>query len=248
MLELRSVGKIYPDGTTALAGLCLRVERGEIVAMLGKSGCGKTTALRIMAGLERPSRGAAMFADRTIEAPVDAIGLVFQEPRLLPWLDVADNVAFGLSKTPRGEGRRKALDLLREVDLPDHAPKLPKDLSGGQAQRVALARALAVEPQVLLLDEPFSALDAITREQLQSHVLDLQAAHGLTVVLVTHDIDEAAVLADRILVLGATPGIAPVEVSNPLPRPRDRDSLGFLQLRARLRAVLNGERETGALG
>lgn len=241
MLDLRSVEKTYADGTKALSGLCLRVERGEIFAMLGKSGCGKTTALRIMAGLERPTHGAAMIAGVAIEEPVESIGLVFQEPRLLPWLDVMENITFGLRRPRHIESRRKAEALLREVHLPGHGAKLPRELSGGQAQRVALARALAAEPQVLLLDEPFSALDAITREQLQSHVLDLQEAHGLTVVLVTHDIEEAALLADRILVMAPPSGGPSTEVVNPLPRPRERDSLAFVQLRARLRALLNGE-------
>ena len=231
-LSFDAVSKTYPDGSHALADVSLDIPGGEIVVLLGASGCGKTSLLRIVAGLEETSRGAIRLDGKTIIGPHPAIGMVFQEPRLMPWLTAAQNVAFGLSsaRAPAVAG------ILSRVGLAAQAEKLPRDLSGGQQQRVALARALVAKPKILLLDEPFSALDAMTREDLQDHLLDLWAVDRPTIVLVTHDIEEAAVLADRIAVFTPHPGRLKAVVTNPLPRPRGRDAL--FGIKQDLRALL----------
>jgi sulfonate transport system ATP-binding protein len=222
MLSIESVDKTYPNGTEALARANLGVKEGEIVAVVGGSGCGKSTLLRLAAGLDRTSRGRIRLDSETIEAPHPAVGLVFQEPRLLPWLTVAQNIGFGLSDRPREQRERLVREVLERVGLADYASRWPRELSGGQAQRVAIARALAPKPKVLLLDEPFSALDAFTRASLQEHLLDLWEAFRPTLVLVTHDVEEAAFLADRVLVMRPRPGRFIAELELGLKRPRDR--------------------------
>ncbi len=163
MLAIGDLTKTYADGTRALERIALTVPAGEILALVGGSGCGKTTLLRLIAGLDRPSAGAITLDGETIAGPHASVGLVFQEPRLLPWLDVAANVGFGLSALKRGDRRARVMHALERVGLGDHAGRWPRDLSGGQQQRVSIARAFVAEPRVLLLDEPFSALDAFTR-------------------------------------------------------------------------------------
>ncbi len=222
MLSIESVDKTYPNGTEALARANLGVKEGEIVAVVGGSGCGKSTLLRLAAGLDRASRGRIRLDGETIEAPHPAVGLVFQEPRLLPWLTVAQNIGFGLSDRRRQERERLVREVLERVGLADYASRWPRELSGGQAQRVAIARALAPRPKVLLLDEPFSALDAFTRASLQEHLLDLWEAFRPTLVLVTHDVEEAAFLADRVLVMRPRPGRFIAELELGIARPRDR--------------------------
>ena len=234
MLSLDAVTKIYPDGTRALSDVSLEIGPGEIAVLLGASGCGKTSLLRIVAGLEEASNGVVRLDGEQIKAPHPAIGMVFQEPRLMPWLTAAQNVAFGLSP-----GHARSVEtILERVGLASHGRKLPRDLSGGQQQRVALARALITKPKVLLLDEPFSALDAMTREDLQDHLLELWVIERPTIVLVTHDIEEAGVLADRIAVLASNPGRLKAVLSNALGRPRRRDSQDLLQLKRKLRDLL----------
>jgi ABC-type nitrate/sulfonate/bicarbonate transport system ATPase subunit len=177
----------------------LDIKSGEIVALLGPSGCGKSTLLRLIAGLEEPTSGEVRIDDRKIVGLDDRCSIVFQEPRLLPWRTIVENVELGL----RGrKDKAKALQLLAEVGLGDFAACLPRQVSGGMAQRAALSRALISEPQVLLLDEPLAALDALTRLQMQDLLSQVVAKTGVTIVLVTHDIDEALYLADRIVVLG----------------------------------------------
>jgi sulfonate transport system ATP-binding protein len=222
MLSIESVDKTYPNGTEALARANLGVQEGEIVAVVGGSGCGKSTLLRLAAGLDRTSRGRIRLDGETIEAPHAAVGLVFQEPRLLPWLTVAQNIGFGLSDRPHQEREALVREVLERVGLTDYASRWPRELSGGQAQRVAIARALAPKPKVLLLDEPFSALDAFTRASLQEHLLDLWEAFRPTLVLVTHDVEEAAFLADRVLVMRPRPGCFIAEFELGIARPRDR--------------------------
>jgi sulfonate transport system ATP-binding protein len=222
MLSIESVDKTYPNGTEALARANLGVREGEIVAVVGGSGCGKSTLLRLAAGLDRVSRGRIRLDGETIETPHAAVGLVFQEPRLLPWLTVAQNIGFGLSDRPRAERERLVREVLERVGLADYASRWPRELSGGQAQRVAIARALAPKPKVLLLDEPFSALDAFTRASLQEHLLDLWEAFRPTLVLVTHDVEEAAFLADRVLVMRPRPGRFIAELELGIARPRER--------------------------
>ncbi|MEZ5804351.1 MAG: ABC transporter ATP-binding protein [Rhizobiaceae bacterium] len=227
MLVLEGVSKIYPNGVRALEGVSLTVDLGEIVAIVGGSGCGKSTMLRAIAGLDAPTRGRIALDGATISAPHEKIGIVFQEPRLLPWLTVAQNVAFGIGHLPAAERAARVDTALDRVGLADKAHVWPRELSGGQAQRVAIARALVPRPEVLLLDEPFSALDAFTRADLQEHLLALWADSRPTLVLVTHDVDEAIALADRILVMKPRPGRIFDEINPGLPRPRDRRSEEF---------------------
>lgn len=222
MLYVESADKTYPNGTRALAGLNLEIEAGEIVAVVGGSGCGKSTFLRLAAGLDHPTRGRIRLDGETITGPNPLVGIIFQEPRLLPWLTVEQNVGFGLADRPRAEREKLVREVLERVGLLNYARSWPRELSGGQAQRVAIARALAPRPKVLLLDEPFSALDAFTRASLHEHVLDLWRAFNPTLVLVTHDVEEASVLADRVLVMQPNPGRIAAAIDVDLARPRDR--------------------------
>jgi sulfonate transport system ATP-binding protein len=239
MLVLDRVGKTYPNGVHALAGVSVTVALGEIVAVIGGSGCGKSTLLRAIGGLDPASEGTIALDGERITAPHEKIGIIFQEPRLLPWLKVAGNVGFGLGGRPRSERAERVAAALKRVGLADKAGVWPRELSGGQAQRVAIARALVPRPEVLLLDEPFSALDAFTRTDLQDHLLDLWADAKPTLILVTHDVEEAIVLADRILVMGARPGRIFDEIGVDLPRPRDRQSAAFDFAKRRVLAALD---------
>lgn len=227
MLKLERISKIYPNRVHAIEGISLEVEAGEILAIVGGSGCGKSTLLRVASGLDAPTHGTVCIDGATITAPHEKIGVIFQEPRLLPWLSVADNIGFGLDQVPRQERKRRVAAMLERVGLVDKATAWPRELSGGQAQRVAIGRALVAQPSVLLLDEPFSALDAFTRIELQDHLLDLWAETRLTLVLVTHDIEEALVLGTRVVVMRAHPGRVAGKFDVPLPRPRDRLSTAF---------------------
>jgi sulfonate transport system ATP-binding protein len=222
MLTVESIDKTYPNGVHALDRFSLDIAQGEIVAIVGGSGCGKSTLLRLAAGLDQPTHGRIRIDGETITSPRPEVGLIFQEPRLLPWLTVAENICFGLSDRPRKERAKLCGEVLRRVGLADYANSWPRELSGGQAQRVAIGRALAPRPKVLLLDEPFSAVDAFTRASLHEHLLDLWSALRLTLVLVTHDVEEAAFLADRVIVMKPRPGrvAAEFEISNARPRER----------------------------
>jgi sulfonate transport system ATP-binding protein len=239
MLILDRVGKTYPNGVRALEGLSLAVAPGEILVVIGGSGCGKSTMLRAISGLDAPSQGRVALNGTTITEPHEQIGIIFQEPRLLPWLRVADNVGFGVEHRPRAERRARVERALDRVGLADKARVWPRELSGGQAQRVAIARALVPRPQVLLLDEPFSALDAFTRADLQDHLLDLWADAQPTLIMVTHDVEEAIVLADRIMVMRPRPGRVYEEIACDLPRPRDRQSAAFDFVKRRVLAALD---------
>jgi sulfonate transport system ATP-binding protein len=239
MLVLDRVSKTYPNGVHALGGVSVEVEPGEIVAVIGGSGCGKSTLLRAISGLDPASDGTVVLDHEPIRAPHEKIGIIFQEPRLLPWLKVADNVAFGLGDRPKAERATRVALALRRVGLSDKAGVWPRELSGGQAQRVAIARALVPQPEVLLLDEPFSALDAFTRTDLQDHLLGLWADFKPTVVLVTHDVDEAIVLADRVMVMRPRPGRISEQIAVDLPRPRDRQSAAFDFVKRRVLAALD---------
>jgi sulfonate transport system ATP-binding protein len=227
MLAFEHLSKTYADGTRALSDINLFVRESEIVALIGGSGCGKTTLLRLVAGLDRASAGAIRLDDEAISGPHPAGGIVFQEPRLLPWLSVAENVAFGIDTLSASERRARVGHALEKTGLSEHAKRWPRDLSGGQQQRVAIARAFVTNPKVLLLDEPFSALDAFTRASLHEHLLGLWEETRPTVVLVTHDVQEAVTLADRAIVMQPKPGRIFDELPLTLSRPRDRTGLPF---------------------
>jgi sulfonate transport system ATP-binding protein len=239
MLILDRVGKTYPNGVRALDGVSLEVGPGEIVVVVGGSGCGKSTLLRSISGLDPPTQGRVLLDGTMIDAPHEKIGIIFQEARLLPWLDVAGNVGFGLEGRPKAERGRRVAAALDRVGLAEKARVWPRELSGGQAQRVAILRALVPRPEVLLLDEPFSALDAFTRADLQDHLLDLWADLKPTLVMVTHDVEEAIVLADRIMVMRAQPGRMFEAIESDLPRPRDRQSAAFDFVKRRVLAALD---------
>lgn len=215
------------NGATApvLTDISFTVDRGEFVAILGPSGSGKSTILRLIAGLEQPTSGEVAIGGREVSVTDDRCAVVFQEPRLLPWRSVGANVALGArrgSRRRKGKQTERIRQLLDEVSLEDVANAWPHQLSGGMAQRVGLARGLAAEPDVLLLDEPFAALDALTRLRMQDLLLHVRQLHSQTVVLVTHDIDEALYLADRVIILGDTPARVVATHTVSLPRPRDR--------------------------
>lgn len=238
MLTLSQLSKTYANGTTALQQFSLEVAAGEAVAIVGGSGCGKSTLLRLLAGLETATSGAVYWNQIRLTEPHPAVGLVFQEPRLLPWLTVADNIAFGLTDLSASQRQQQVEEALEYLGLSGHGHKWPRELSGGMAQRVALARALVMHPEVLLLDEPFSALDALTRSDLQDHLARLWQSQRPTMILVTHDIEEALVLADRVIVLRPRPGRLETIVEVPLPRPRLRDGEDFEVIKRQLRAAL----------
>jgi len=240
MLSLAHLDKVYPNGAHALDDVSLDVEAGEIVALVGGSGCGKTTLLRLVSGLEAPTHGTVQVDGEAIFAPHPAVGVVFQEPRLLPWLSVAENIGFGLEHLPASERRDLVEEALLKVGLAGYGPRWPRELSGGQAQRVSIVRALVTRPKVLLMDEPFSALDALTRATLQDHLLALWEASQPTLVLVTHDVEEAAALADRAVVMQPRPGRVFADIPIPLPRPRDRLSPGFVEAKRAVLAALDG--------
>jgi len=239
MLTIANVTKRFDTGTVALERIDLRVEPGEIVAIVGTTGCGKSTLLRLIGGLERPSAGRILIDGRPVEGPRPEVGFVFQEPRLMPWLDVEANVAFGLGQLPKEERHARATAALAKVGLTQFAKAYPRALSGGMAQRTALARALVTEPEILLLDEPFSALDAFTRTKLQDHLVELWEAERRTFLLVTHDLEEAIALADRVLVMRGHPGRIHREVAIDLPRRGRRAALPFQRLKTELAAELD---------
>lgn len=242
-LAIAELRKRYGD-LPVIGGLDLEVAPSEIVAVVGPSGCGKSTLLRLAAGLDTNYRGEIRVGDELVCGPHPAIGLVFQEPRLFPWLSVAENVAFGLARRRGTAARGLVSEALAAVELTTFAGALPKELSGGMAQRVALARALVTEPQVLLLDEPFSALDAFTRMRLQDHLLSAWTRYRPTLLLVTHDLDEAVYLADRVVLLGERPGRV-VDVIPVAPaRPRDRRDPTLAALRVALLEALHLERDS----
>jgi ABC-type nitrate/sulfonate/bicarbonate transport system ATPase subunit len=221
-----------------LHDLSLHVEPGEIVALLGPSGCGKSTVLRIVGGLEFPTAGTIEIGTRPVTMTDERCAVVFQEPRLLPWRTVAANVALGANRR-RDDQDEPARELIRRllerVGLAEFARSHPHQLSGGMAQRVALARGLAAEPEVLLLDEPFAALDALTRMQMQDLLMEVWSDSKPTVVLVTHDVDEAIFLADRVVILGnSRPATVVAQIPVNVARPRDHDDPAFFALRSRI--------------
>lgn len=242
MLRLSNISRTYPNGTQALAHFNLNVEAGEILTIVGGSGCGKSTLLRLVAGLDTPNGGRIEVDGEAVTAPHPAVGIVFQEPRLLAWLSVARNIGFGIAHLPRREREVRIATALERIGLAGHGNRWPRELSGGQAQRVALARALVARPRVLLLDEPFSALDAFTRADLQQHLLSLWDDTRPTLVLVTHDIDEALTLADRIVVMQPHPGRIAATLRVAPERPRLPGSPEFEALKRQILNILGPSR------
>jgi len=243
-LQVRGVSKTYvsPDGSfvAALHDLSLSVAPGELVALVGPSGCGKSTLLRLIAGLDAPTSGEILVAGQPITGPSADRGLVFQDPNLFPWLSVRRNIESGLvARRVLHEQRHEVDEFMRLVGLEAFAHAYPHHLSGGMAQRVALARALVNHPKVLLLDEPLGALDAFTRMRMQDEVLRLWQARGTTMLLVTHDIDEAIYMSDRIVMMTPRPGRIDRVLEVPLSRPRRRDDPRFLDLRTRILEMLH---------
>jgi len=246
-VALRGVGRRFanPDGSekVVLRDVDLDIRPGEIIALLGPSGCGKSTLLRLIGGLDRADDGDVDIDGSPVQDVDQRCAVAFQEPRLLPWRSIERNVELGLPRrTAKEEGRGQVQRLLGLVQL-DHAAKLrPRQVSGGMAQRASLARALSRGPGVLLLDEPFGALDALTRLTMQDLLLDIHRAEPATIILVTHDVDEALQLADRIVLLGQEPGQLGSSIRRVLevgkPRPRDRADAGLAILRAELLELL----------
>jgi ABC-type nitrate/sulfonate/bicarbonate transport system ATPase subunit len=228
------------ERTLALHAATLEVAAGELISIVGPSGCGKSTLLRLVAGLDTPDVGELRVGTEPIVGPSAERGLVFQDPNLFPWLTVRRNIAAGL--VARGvlhEKRGEVDDFMRLVGLETFANAFPHHLSGGMAQRVALARALINHPKVLLLDEPLGALDAFTRMRMQDEVLRLWEARGTTMLLVTHDIDEAIYMSDRIVIMSPRPGRIEQIIDVALDRPRQRNSHEFLQLRGDILELLH---------
>lgn len=251
-LKLDGVRKAFGAGaaqTLALGNIALEVAEGEFFAIVGPSGCGKSTLLQIAAGLIPPSAGQVRLNGQAVSGPPQGLVYLFQQysKSLFPWRTVIDNVAFAVEHRPgmsRAKARAHSLRFLEMVGLAEFAERFPWQLSGGMQQRATIARALAAEPRVLLLDEPFSSVDALTRLELHSLVLDLWTRQRFTAVLVTHDVDEAVFLADRVAVLSARPSEVVRVLETGLPRPRDsidtRELPRFLELRHLLLAMLLG--------
>ncbi len=238
--NLQINGITHTFGRTAepvLEDLNLDISAGQSIALIGESGCGKSTLLHMLAGLLMPSEGCVRVNGRQVIRPNADWNMMFQRPALYPWLSVRQNVALGLQFTGQKRGlRERVQDMLQLVGLGDRGDDRIQDLSGGQQQRVALARSLAVEPQMILLDEPFSALDAFTRRGLQVEVGRIARDRGITLVLVTHDIDEALTMGDRVVVMGRNPGTFRDVIDVPLPYPRNPMHPDFMELRSQVMA------------
>ncbi|MDO9516952.1 MAG: ABC transporter ATP-binding protein [Methanosarcinaceae archaeon] len=241
----RTFGKKGSASTKALDNVSLEIKNEEFVCFIGPSGCGKTTLLRIIAGLDLPTSGEILLDGIQITVPDPKRGMVFQEYSLFPWRTVIDNVAFGpqMQGIKKKESLKIAEKYLELVGLEQFKNSFPYELSGGMRQRVAIARALATEPQVLLMDEPFGALDAQTRNTLQYELLEIWGKKNVTIMFVTHSMDEAVFLADRIVVMSARPGKIRDIINVDLPRPRDRTAPESNELRNHVLKLLAEERD-----
>lgn len=242
MIQIQKLSKNF-GSFAALGPLDISIGNEQVVSVIGPSGCGKSTLLRLLAGLETPTTGRILLNGHVLTGASRDIGVAFQEPRLLPWLSVADNVALGAWDIPVAEREQAVRSALAKVSLTNFAKTLPKQLSGGMAQRVGLARALVGKPALLLLDEPFSALDPLTRIRMQDHLLEMVGDDGPKVLLITHDVDEAIVLSDRILVLNGPPARIGRDLAVNFPRPRSRSSAAFQDIKELLLSDLIPERQ-----
>ena len=246
-LRIRNVSKRFEldsESVLALDDVSLEVDPGEFVSIVGASGCGKSTLLRLVMGLESCTSGKIELGEINISTPSVERGMVFQESRLLPWKNVAENISFGIPKTNhKKEHKTIVKEHIELVGLQGFEHALPYQLSGGMQQRVSIARALVGRPNVLLLDEPFGALDALTRIQMQLEVLRIWETERKTMILVTHDIDEAIFLGDRVIVMSARPGTIRKVFHINLPRPRDRSSTEFMNYRREIFQEFFGEQQ-----
>ncbi len=245
-ININGVGKVFSTSTdevVALRDIQLQIEPGQFVCLLGPSGCGKSTLLNAIAGFALPSQGTITVGPTQVSAPGPDRGMVFQEYALFPWMTVAQNIAFGLEikGTGRAEITREVDRLLDVLKLSDFKNRYPKDLSGGMRQRVAIARVLALDSPVMLMDEPFGALDALTRRSLQDELLRIWGELRKTIVFVTHSIEESIYLADRIVVMTYRPGTVKQDVMVNMPRPRDPSSATFNELKRSLSQMVMEE-------
>lgn len=255
MLEIQDLTHRYADGHIAVRDVNLRVSGGELVSIVGPSGCGKSTLLRCIAGLQRPTGGRVILDGKPIEGVPDNLAVVFQDysRSLFPWLSVRDNVALPLRRRgmDRSQRRQMALEALESVGLGQAGGKFPWQLSGGMQQRVSIARALAYRPALLLMDEPFGSVDAQTREDLEDLLLRVRGKDGMTILLVTHDIDESVYVGDRVVVLGRSPGYIRADLQIDLPAPREqistREQPAFVHLRAEVGRLVRGSDATASL-
>ncbi len=245
-LVAQGVGLDYSrdgDTTIAIADCSLRITESEFVTLVGPSGCGKSSFLNLVAGFLRPTRGSLLLNGAPIKAPGADRGVVFQEHALFPWMTVERNIAYGprVNGVPDAQIARIVAESLEMIGLQRFARSYPKELSGGMKQRVAIARALATQPKMLLMDEPFAALDAQTRRFLQGELVRIWKLTRTTILFITHSIDEAILLSDRVLVMTARPGTIKDEIRIDLPRPRDENLPEFLTYRRRIAAALQNE-------
>lgn len=246
MISIENITKSYSKGEKtyyALQDISLKVNKGEFLCIVGPSGCGKTTLLRMIAGLEFPTHGRIMEGEREIVGPNRERGYVFQQYSLFPWRNVLDNITFGLEirEMEKEEMIQKARSYLKMIGLSQFENSYPKELSGGMKQRVAIARSLVNDPNVLLMDEPFSALDVQSRHKLQEELVRIWGEEQKTIIFVTHNVDEAIFLADRIIVLSPSPGTIIKTFNIELDRVRDRNSPEFLKLKTEITNMLNVE-------
>ncbi|MFC0473660.1 ABC transporter ATP-binding protein [Halalkalibacter kiskunsagensis] len=248
-VQIKNVGKTFENkqeqtSYTVFDDIDLHVKSGEFVSLLGPSGCGKSTLLNIIAGLDKASSGVVLVGDRQVTGPGVDRGVVFQEAALMPWLTVLDNVMFGIKKQyNKQQARERAIDYLKLVHLSKFIDSYPHELSGGMKQRVSIARALAMDPEVLLMDEPFGALDEQTRSMLHKEVQYIWEQTGKTIVFVTHNIRESILLSDRIVLMGTRPGGILNIFDVPLPRPRKPSDEAFATIEEKISKQLAGEIE-----
>jgi NitT/TauT family transport system ATP-binding protein len=250
-LEINSLGRSFQSDhgeVTAFKDISFRAHRRELICIIGPSGCGKSTLIRILAGLDEPTRGEMLLDGKPMRGPGPERGMVFQGYTLFPWRTVLQNVMFGPQMRGAGNdtAQREALEWIEIVGLTKFAHAYPHQLSGGMKQRVAIARALANNPRILFMDEPFAALDAQTRANMQSYLIELWKRVDITIMFVTHDLEEAVYLADRIIVLGANPGHVQEVIEVPVPRPRTREQMispVFRAMKAHLESLIHTPNE-----
>lgn len=236
-VALENVSKTYKTKdkiTNVLRNINVQVYEGEFVTIIGASGCGKSTLLRIIAGLDTDYEGTLKIDNEVTKTISQNRGMVFQDHRLFPWMTVEENIAFGLQNYPKNHRKEIVQHYIELIGLKGFEKSKPSQLSGGMSQRVAIARALALQPDILLFDEPFGALDAMTRIRMQQEVLNIREKERTTMILVTHDIEEAILLGDRVLIMSKNPGQIASEIKIELSHPRDRNSVEFLHVKEKI--------------